>query len=103
MAEPPAPHGLGHLPDPGLSDPPRVALEEQQRQEHHEESAERQQVGHRQQPDHQHHAGQQPESGPLDVAERVGVDGGLGHLAGQFRVALVEVVLYLAEDALFVL
>jgi len=43
------------------------------------------------------------QSGPLHVAERVGVDGGLGDFMDELWVRLVEMLLDLREDSLLVL
>ena len=70
--------------------------------EHDAEAEQRQQDVHLQRGDQERQTEDQAEDPPLDPAEGVAVQGGLADLLRERGVALVELLLDLVEDALFV-
>ncbi len=103
VAQPRGPHRLGDLVHPGLAHTAGVALEGERRDQHDHEAEEGQDEADAQGEDQDSQTGDEAQYRPLQVAVGVGVDGGVGDVTRQTRVALVELGLDLAEDSLLVL
>src|SRR5439155_21078942 len=89
------PAGLAHL--------PQVALEHRGTAEHHEEADDPDGPGRRERGDQHDEAGDEPERGPFEVATGMAVEGRRADVVREGRIVLVELLLDLLEDPLFVL